>query len=302
MLTIGEYCNGILNITGGGTVNCSRGGIGMVSFGNSVVNVDGVGSTWNCDYLGVGYKGSGTLNIVNGGSLRSSYSYVGYYSNSTGIAIVEGAGSTWVSQEEFYIGGPGVGLLEITNEGLVSIGGALTIDDDADGDSFINMSDGGMLALFGDADDSLSQFLDIVTGTDAIRWWDPAVGDWELLTTATMGEDYTLEYISDGGDLDGYTLLTVIAIEPGLGDADCDGDVDASDATILAGNWQAGPNATWSMGDFNGDGYVDASDATILANNWQAGTGAASVPEPSTVMLLGMLLLTAGLVRKRVKT
>jgi hypothetical protein len=79
------------------------------------------------------------------------------------------------------------------------------------------------------------------------------------------------------------------------GDANHDDHVDASDATILAGNWQAGPGATWEMGDFNGDGHVDASDATILAGNWQAGTGATTVPEPSTIVLLlmgiGMLVL-----------
>jgi hypothetical protein len=69
------------------------------------------------------------------------------------------------------------------------------------------------------------------------------------------------------------------------GDANHDGVVDASDATILAGNWQA-TNASWEMGDFNGDGIVDASDATILAGNWQAGTNSAVVPEPSTLVLL----------------
>lgn len=76
------------------------------------------------------------------------------------------------------------------------------------------------------------------------------------------------------------------------GDANRDGKVDASDATILAGNWQHGvdmaePDATWAMGDFNFDGIVDASDATILAGSWQSGVEATSaVPEPSTLALL----------------
>ncbi|MGD9127583.1 MAG: dockerin type I repeat-containing protein, partial [Planctomycetia bacterium] len=78
------------------------------------------------------------------------------------------------------------------------------------------------------------------------------------------------------------------------GDANGDGQVDASDATILAGNWQAS-GATWSMGDFNGDGSVDASDATILAGNWQAGTASNTVPEPGCVALLAMLM-AAGMV------
>jgi hypothetical protein len=83
------------------------------------------------------------------------------------------------------------------------------------------------------------------------------------------------------------------------GDANHDDQVDASDATILAGNWQAGPGATWEMGDFNGDGHVDASDATILAGNWQAGTGAAAVPEPSTILLLISALVGWFIIRRR---
>ena len=82
------------------------------------------------------------------------------------------------------------------------------------------------------------------------------------------------------------------------GDANQDGKVDGSDVTILAGNWQAGvgdPNpltVTWEMGDFNGDGQIDGSDVTILAGNWQAGVTAtaATVPEPSTMLLLVSLI------------
>jgi hypothetical protein len=82
------------------------------------------------------------------------------------------------------------------------------------------------------------------------------------------------------------------------GDANHDDVVNASDATILAGNWQAGPGATWEMGDFNGDGYVNASDATILAGNWQATASSNAVPEPSTVVLLAFTTFFMWLVRK----
>jgi hypothetical protein len=52
------------------------------------------------------------------------------------------------------------------------------------------------------------------------------------------------------------------------------------------------------MGDFNGDGVVDSSDATILAGNWQAGTDSTAVPEPGTIFLMVTLLLTLGIVRR----
>jgi hypothetical protein len=83
------------------------------------------------------------------------------------------------------------------------------------------------------------------------------------------------------------------------GDANQDGKVDASDATILAGNWQAWP-ATWEMGDFNGDGKVNASDATILAGNWQYDATATAVPEPGVwFLLLGLLCFRVACKKRR---
>ena len=84
------------------------------------------------------------------------------------------------------------------------------------------------------------------------------------------------------------------------GDANHDGKVNDADAAILADNWQAdGVEVTWGMGDFNGDQKVDDIDATILAANWQT-TTTASVPEPSTLVMLtvGMMLACAARLRR----
>ena len=101
-------------------------------------------------------------------------------------------------------------------------------------------------------------------------------------------------------------VFAPVEVTPDIaGDANKDGKVDGSDVTILAGNWQKGVNdgltASWEEGDFNGDGKVDGSDVTILAGNWQYGveTSAASVPEPSTILLILSVLAGVVGVRRR---
>ncbi len=129
---------------------------------------------------------------------------------------VDGNGSTWTNGANLYVGRYGSGTLEIANGGLVSVSGLLTIDYDSSDDSFINMSTGGMLALLGDADDSIAAFLDLINGTDAIRYWDDSISDWANITGATYGDDYRLSYLTEG-DLAGYTLLTVGTVpEPSI--------------------------------------------------------------------------------------
>ena len=265
------------------------------------LNVNGAGA------IGAGYKGMGSMSISEGSVVVSTGGFLGSKAGATGVATVQGEGSTWIDQGDLYVGGDGSGTLTITDKGLVSVAGTLTIDYDGDGDSFVNITSGGGLALFGEAYGSLDDFLDLADGTDAIRWWDDSIGGWAPLTTAIRQLDYTLHYMH-GGDLDGYTLLTVGGPSYIPGDANGDGFVDGSDATILAMHWQYGvgdpnPDATWEMGDFNGDHVVDGSDATILANHWQQTSinGPGMVPEPSSLVLLITVLLTAGFfaVRKR---
>ena len=312
---VGETSEGALTINDGSSVSVVASvRLGEYAGAMGTLNVSGAGSTLTNNWrdLYVGWSGTGKLNITDGGTVNTSYSgYIGYQGGSSGKATVSGVGSTWNITSPYepstihgslHVGAGGNGQLSIADGGRVNVEAFLLIDQLENGESFINMSSGGMLALKGEVDDSIDDFFSIVEGTDAIRWWDTSAGDWAILNTATINTDYTLEYLTSG-DLTGYTLLTVMAAGPVSGDANGDGKVDGSDVTVLAGNWQVGVNdgqtATWLMGDFNSDGRVDGSDVTILAGNWQHNvtSTATAVPEPGIATLLFAILLAMGLIQ-----
>ena len=322
-LHVGIKGSGTLTVEAGGQVSSAGGYLGYNWGSTGAATVTGAGSQWNNAYsLSVGISGSGTLTVEAGGVVSNFYEgYLGYNWGSTGAATVTGAGSQW-NNSYLYVGREGSGTLNITDGGLVSVDGNLTIDDDRNGDSFIYMATGGMLALASDeyGDDSLGDFLDLINGTDAINYWDIGLSDWTNITSATYGDDYTLEYLTTG-DLAGYTVLTVLTPEPGA-DFDIDGDIDGAD--FLA--WQRGESPmplsdfdlnAWKesfhalSGDYDADGDTDgadflawqrgespnplsAEDLALWQGHFGSGTGAPStttVPEPTTLVLavLGML-------------
>jgi T5SS/PEP-CTERM-associated repeat protein len=215
-LHVGTYqSTGTLRIANGGHadfywwayIGDSTGAMGSVI-------VEQVGSTLIGDghlYVGLD-RGNGALQVAHGASVVCAGSSVGYFDDSVGRVTINGAGSTWRNTDDVWIGRDGgSGILTITDDGLVVIDGQLSIGSGADGDNGVDMSNGGMLAITGNGAESLDDFLLLVIGTDAIRYWDESASDWALLTDATRGIDYTLEYITTG-DLAGYTLLTVTAV------------------------------------------------------------------------------------------
>jgi hypothetical protein len=98
-----------------------------------------------------------------------------------------------------------------------------------------------------------------------------------------------------------YAILTVSAI--GIyaatgdrvldGDANRDGTTDGTDLNTVLSNYNSG-NAIWATGDFNGDNTVDGADLNIVLSNYNRTLGSvvAVVPEPSTVGLLGVGLVS----------
>jgi T5SS/PEP-CTERM-associated repeat protein len=295
-LSVGSLGSGSLRVEGGGQVSSVSGSLGAGSHiyhATGTATIIGAGSKWtNGSDLHVGDFGSGALHVAAGGEVHSFSGRLGDASGSTGMAMITGAGSMWINNADLLVGRYGYGVLTITAGALVSVQGTLTIDSNGGGDSFINMATGGMLALWGDADDSLSQFLGLVAGTDAIRYWNAGLAGWTPLAAATLGVDYALQYQTTG-DLTGYTLLTVLAPGP-PGDFDGDGIVDGAD--LLA--WQRGASPT------------PDSPADLAA--WQANFGlgattpvASAVPEPGSLMLIGLamarLVLGRRLPRSRIE-
>lgn len=279
-LTVGRSGSGTLHVESGGQVNSYSGKVGFQSGSNGTATITGAGSSWNNDiWLYIGDAGSGELNVEAGGLVTNVAGFLGNAPNSIGTAKITGVGSSWANDGDLYVGRSGSGELRVELGALVSVRGTLTIDFNGDGDSSVSLSTGGMLALWGDADDSPLQFLDLVAGTDLIRYWDADLVEWVPLTAGTLGIDYHLQY-QDIGDLAGFTLLTVGTL-PHPGDFNFDGDVDGAD--FLA--WQRGssptPNSPEDLALWRANFGVDS-----------ATPGTAAVPEPSTIALAGLVLTT----------
>ncbi|QEG36835.1 putative lipoprotein [Bythopirellula goksoeyrii] len=285
-LVVGTQGNGTVIVEAGGSLVKKRtsAAVGSQPGSTGSVIVSGIGTQWNSTQAGtsVGIEGTGSLLVSDGALFADSTLRTGYIEGGIGRVTVSGTGSH-IMCRAVYAGLSGDAVVKITNGGLMSVREVLTVDNDLDGDSFINMAAGGMLALMGEADTSLTDFLELVDGTDAIRYWDSNLFDWAPLTAATNGIDYTLTYLTEG-DLTGYTLLTVGQVGDLEGDYDADGDVDGAD--FLA--WQRDPSLG-SLADWHAN-Y--GAGSPLIANS-------SAVPEPATAVLMLLLAHLAMLARRK---
>ena len=107
-------------------------------------------------------------------------------------------------------------------------------------------------------------------------------GSFDLTGDSLVDQNDLQAWLSEAGAALGFAD----SLMPG--DANLDGNVNATDLNALAVNWLASV-AAWSAGDFTADGLVNAGDLNLLGVNWQSSVpiaAASSVPEPSSVLLL----------------
>lgn len=142
-------------------------------------------------------------------------------------------------------------------------------------------------------------------------WGDnSAVADGPL---GQSGQDYGALNLSEDNDWIAQELASLGVTD--AGDVNVDGTVDLDDVTAFVDNWlsrqlvndtQVGDWNSRQLGDLNYDGIVDLKDWGILnADNPAAGAAALSalrgstVPEPSSILLLGLISLAAGVLSRR---
>lgn len=242
-LTVGYGGTGSLFLTDGAVMEslyASTVGVSVGANGEAVVS--GSGSKWvtQDNYLKIASEGIGSLKVTNGGLVEvNAASYIAYSTGSVGSATVTDPGSQWVVNGDLVVGRLGIGRLKITNAGLLSVSGQLSVNPNYT-DSYIQMSNEGQLALVGDGSASINDFLALTEPnlTD-VYYWNGT--DWDTVDNGVENVDYTLA--TGTGDLEGYTVLTVLAVD----EQECMYDV---------------------LGDINGDCKVNFEDISLLATSW----------------------------------
>jgi T5SS/PEP-CTERM-associated repeat protein len=261
-LFVGLQGQGVLLVTGGGSVASGSGFVAFSSGGTGSVTIDGPTSVWTNVYdVTVGRLGDGIVILINGGTIKGSNVYV------SPLGEVNGDGNI----------APVAVDLNVQNGGLVSPGNsisALNIYGDytqvATGELLIELSSVGYDQLLVTGDATLAGTLTV----DFVDGFIPDIGQtFTMLTADDVDDTFTTESLpSVPGrifDVIYNPQSVVLTVLPAFtADFDEDGDVDAADLAQWQGDF--GPS---SLSDADNDGDSDGDD--FLAWQRQLGSPAA---------------------------
>ena len=306
--------SGTLNVQDGGKVTNTNGNIGVGNNHTGIATVTGSNSLWqNSGTLNVSSAGGqATLNIENGGKVTSTNGFIGYGNNqTTGIATVTGANSRWENSGQLFIGGStspaggsGSGSLIINDGGIVSAANGVTIW------STGSLSGNGG-TLDGDVvNRGLIGPMEVLTIT----------GDLTLTETSILAFDIFGPTMYDqlfiGGDftIDGLLALDFSSFLQPVADTfydliHVDGDIigtwgDFDDIQFL--NTFTGFNPgllAYSIVDSGISGYGQTLRLTVAGigdtGGNPGGPGDNTVPEPASILLIGLGGLAMLMLRRR---
>jgi T5SS/PEP-CTERM-associated repeat protein len=287
--------HGTLNILAG-TVNSDEVVIAPTPNSEGVVQVWGANARWNvAGDMQIGVAGTATVSVLDGGEVTAHEITIG--------SVGE-------------IQGDGVVRADVFNNGFVrSIGPvAMTIDGDLTQGSF------GVLAFKADSDEFSTKLLvdgdiqfggylnlsfqpqyvpDGVATFDLIDWTGTRSGNFDFHSLPAL--DASLEWDTSLLNSDGVLKIVAASIDVLAGDYNNDGSVDAADYTVwrnAMGGIGSLENETASIGTVDGDDYTEWKANFGNIGN-VGGGGIASVPEPSTIVLMVLVIAAAGVRRFR---
>jgi len=117
--------------------------------------------------------------------------------------------------------------------------------------------------------------------------FDPTIPDPSILFRYAVADGAPFGLI-DGTLVDG--IVEYVMNPPPMPDVNADGIVNIFDINWISAHWdETGPE-----GDANGDGAVNIFDINLVSDNWTPTASATAVPEPATIALLLVGLLTLG--------